>query len=343
MIQELLDKAVNSHQLKHGELLTLLQTEDSAPLLAAADSVRRQYVGNEVHLRALIEFSNHCRNNCCYCGIRRANRKAVRYRLKPVEIINLGQQVAAMGFKTVVLQSGEDAWFDVPRLTYIISALKKLDLAVTLSIGEKSREEYQAYREAGADRYLLRIETTDSDLYHRLDPGMSWENRRRCLQDLKELGYEVGSGIMVGLPGQSLSSIADDILFFQECDLDMCGIGPFIPPPDTPLADYPGRAFDLSLKVMALTRLLLPDINIPATTAMETLNPEGRIIALQSGANVVMPNVTSPECRRFYELYPDKAGISETAENSRDSIAGKIRAIGRSIGRGAGSHKSKKS
>ena len=343
MIQELLDKAVNSHQLKHGELLTLLQTKDSAPLLAAADSVRRQYVGDEVHLRALIEFSNHCRNNCCYCGIRRANRKAVRYRLKPVEIINLGQQAAAMGFKTVVLQSGEDAWFDVPRLTYIISALKKLDLAVTLSIGEKSREEYQAYREAGADRYLLRIETTDSDLYHRLDPGMSWENRRRCLQDLKELGYEVGSGIMVGLPGQSLSSIADDILFFQECDLDMCGIGPFIPHPDTPLADYPGRAFDLSLKVMALIRLLLPDINIPATTAMETLNPEGRIIALQSGANVVMPNVTSPECRRFYELYPDKAGVGETAENSRDSIAGKIRAIGRSIGRGAGSHKSKKS
>lgn len=343
MIQELLNKAVNSHQLKHGELLTLLQTEDSAPLLSAADSVRRQYVGDEVHLRALIEFSNHCRNNCCYCGIRRANHKAVRYRLKPVEIINLGQQAAAMGFKTVVLQSGEDAWFDVPRLTYIISALKKLDLAVTLSIGEKSREEYQAYREAGADRYLLRIETTDSDLYHRLDPGMSWENRRRCLQDLKELGYEVGSGIMVGLPGQSLSSIADDILFFQECDLDMCGIGPFIPHPDTPLADYPGRAFDLSLKVMALTRLLLPDINIPATTAMETLNPEGRIIALQSGANVVMPNVTSPECRRFYELYPDKAGVGETAENSRDSIAGKIRAIGRSIGRDAGSHKSKKS
>ena len=234
-------------------------------------------------------------------------------------------------------------WFDVSRLTYIISALKKFDLAVTLSIGEKSREEYLAYRQAGAERYLLRIETTDRDLYHRLDPGMSWENRRRCLQDLKELGYEVGSGIMVGLPGQSLSSIADDILFFQEINLDMCGIGPFIPHPDTPLADCPGRAFDLSLKVMAITRLLLPDINIPATTAMETLNPEGRIIALQSGANVIMPNITSPECRRFYELYPDKAGTGEAAEDRRDSIAEKVRAIGRRIGCGYGGHLRKKS
>ena len=207
----------------------------------------------------------------------------------------------------------------------IIQAIKETGMAVTLSIGEKTYEEYKAYRDAGADRYLLRIETTDRNLYHRLDPGMSWDNRANCLKIIKELGYELGSGSLVGLPGQSIESIAGDILFFKEIDADMIGIGPFIPHAQTPLANAEGKAFFLSLKMMALTRLLLPDINIPATTAMETLNPQGRIIALQSGANVVMPNLTDSYAREKYEIYPNKAGINYT------ELSEKLSQIGRTI------------
>jgi len=221
-------------------------------------------------------------------------------------------------------------------MTHIIREIKKLDMAITLSIGEKSYEEYKAYRDAGADRYLLRIETTDKDLYHRLDPDMSWENRRRCLRDLKALGYELGSGSMVGLPDQSIESIADDILFFKEIGVDMAGIGPFIPHEQTPLANAKGREFKLSLKTMAITRLLLPDINIPATTAMETLNPNGRLIALQSGANVVMPNVTQGEYRKKYELYPGKICVNDTPAKCRTCIEAKILSIGRTIGTSKG-------
>ncbi len=330
---DLIEKAEKTHSLEKAELTALLYDEKStSELLAAADRVRDLFVGPAVHLRALIEFSNYCRNNCCYCGIRRDNRLAQRYRLDVDEIIDHAAMAAKLGYKTVVMQSGEDVYFTTDRLTKIIRAVKDMDMAVTLSIGEKTYEEYKAYRDAGADRYLLRIETTDRDLYHRLDPGMSWDDRYRCLQDLKRLGYETGSGSMVGLPGQSIESIADDILFFKQTDVDMAGIGPFIPHAQTPLADATGRAFTLSLKTMALTRLLLPDINIPATTAMETLDPNGRIIALQSGANVVMPNVTSGECRKKYELYPGKVNVDNTAVFCRSDIETKILGIGRLIG-----------
>lgn len=329
----LIEKAEKTHSLEKDELTALLRDEESTcDLLAAADRTRALFVGPAVQLRALIEFSNYCRNNCCYCGIRRDNKQARRYRLEPDEIIAHAGAAAKMGYKTVVMQSGEDVYFTVDRLTKIIRAVKEMDLAVTLSIGEKTYEEYKAYKDAGADRYLLRIETTDKDLYHRLDPGMSWDNRRRCLEDLKRLGYETGSGSMVGLPGQSVESIADDILFFKQIGVDMAGIGPFIPHAQTPLAHAEGRAFTLSLKTMALTRLLLPDINIPATTAMETLNPNGRIIALQSGANVVMPNVTTGEYRKMYELYPGKICVNDTPVHCRSCIEQKIISIGRTIG-----------
>jgi len=221
---------------------------------------RTWYVGDEIYLRGLIEFSNICKNNCCYCGIRKDNHNLQRYRFTEEQILTMAKKAKSCGMQTVVLQSGEDLWFDTERMCSIISKIKELDLAITLSIGEKSYDEYKAYRQAGADRYLLRIETTDKDLYHKLDPDMSWDNRKRCLDDLKDLGYEVGSGTMVGLPEQSLLSIAQDIAFFKEIDLDMAGIGPFIPHPDTPLRDAKGKAFTLSLKVMALTRLLLPSI-----------------------------------------------------------------------------------
>jgi biotin synthase len=216
-------------------------------------------------------------------------------------------------------------------MQYIIREIKALGLAITLSIGEKTEEEYQAYREAGADRYLLRIETTDQFLYEEMDPGMNHGNRVRCLEILGELGYEVGTGCLVGLPGQTLESLADDILFFKKIDADMIGIGPFIPNADTPLKDALGGSLELSLKVMAITRLLLPYVNIPATTAMETLDPNGRIMALQSGANVVMPNVTEGDYRRKYALYPGKICVNDTPAHCRGCISGKIKSIGRSI------------
>ena len=336
-MRSLIEKAERTHSLEKEELVALLNdTETAQELFSAADRVRARFVGPEVHLRALIEFSNYCRQNCCYCGIRRDNRQAERYRLSAEEIIPHAIAASKMGFRTVVLQSGEDVSFTVDKMTHIIREIKKLDMAITLSIGEKSYEEYQAYRQAGADRYLLRIETTDKDLYHRLDPGMSWENRCRCLTDLKSLGYELGSGSMVGLPDQSIESIADDILFFKEIGVDMAGIGPFIPHAQTPLANAQGRAFTLSLKTMALTRLLLPDINIPATTAMEALDPQGRVIALQSGANVVMPNVTQGEYRKKYELYPGKVSVNLSPDQSRTTVEEKILSIGRTIGSGKG-------
>ena len=216
-------------------------------------------------------------------------------------------------------------------MTTIVKKIKSLGVALTLSLGEKTYEEYKAFKAAGADRYLIRIETTDKQLYTAMDPGMSFENRLECLDNLRKLGYEVGTGILVGLPNQTLDSIANDILFFKEIDADMIGIGPFIPNADTPLKDAEGGNLTLSLKVMAITRLILPDINIPATTAMESLAPNGRIKALQSGANVVMPNVTEGEYRKLYALYPGKICTGDTPSHCRGCITGKITAIGRSI------------
>ena len=322
------------------EIIRLLSDEENQNILfEQADKVRKQYVGDEVHLRGLIEFSNICRNNCLYCGIRSGNKDAQRYRMEPEEIIATAKQAANMGFKTVVMQSGEDMYYNIDRMCHIISEIKKFDVAITLSIGERSYEEYKAFREAGADRYLMRIETTDKDLYHKLDPNMSWQNRYDCLMMIKELGYELGSGIMVGLPNQSVESIAEDLLFLKDIEVDMSGIGPFIPHPQTPLSKEQGGSLNLALRTMAVMRLLLPDINIPATTAMETLHPQGRIMALQAGANVVMPNVNSGEYRKLYQLYPGKDNNSSAAIHAQSDIGQKISSIGRKIGQGFGGHK----
>lgn len=337
---ELIKKAEETHTLSKNEIVELLKDDQyNDELFKAADRVRKKYVGDEVHLRGLIEFSNICKQNCLYCGLRRDNKNIKRYRLKPEQIINFAKNARNLGYRTVVLQSGEDDFFNVERMTKIIKSIKQLDIAITLSIGEKTREEYKAYKEAGADRYLLRIETTDKELYEKLDPNMSHENRKRCLKDLKELGYEVGTGCLIGLPGQTIESIADDILFFKEIDADMIGVGPFIPNPDTPLKNEKGGTFELSLKVMAITRLLMPDINIPATTAMETLNINGRLIALRSGANVVMPNVTEGEYRKLYALYPGKICINDTPTHCFSCITGKINSIGRPIAKDYGYRK----
>lgn len=335
-----INQAVNTHTLSKSEIIDILKDNSiNEYLFEKANEVREKYVGNDVHLRGLIEFSNICKCSCKYCGLRKDNLKLERFRLSPKEIVDFAKKASEYGYKTVVLQSGEDVHFKTEILTEILKKIKSFDLAITLSIGEKSFEEYQAYKEAGADRYLLRIETTDKELYKQMHPNMSFENRVRCLKDLKSLGYEVGSGCLVGLPNQTIESLANDILFFKEIDADMIGIGPFIPNPNTPLHDANGGSFELALKVMALTRLLLPSINIPATTAMETLNPNGRIIALQSGANVVMPNVTEGDYRRKYEIYPGKICINDTPAHCRGCISAKIKAIGRNISTDYGFHK----
>ncbi len=329
---DLIKKAEEIHQLTKEEIVSLLNSNEyDKELFEAADRVRKQYVGDEVHLRGLIEFTNICKRNCLYCGLRAQNSNIKRYRLQPEEIVDLAKKAVGYGYKTLVLQGGEDDYYNVERMTYIIKEIKKLNVAMTLSLGEKTTEEYKAYKEAGADRYLLRIETTDKKLYEDMDPGMSHEERIRCLEDLKALDFEIGTGCLVGLPNQTMESLAEDILFFKSINADMIGIGPFIPNEDTPLKGEKGGDFTVSLKVMAITRLLLPDINIPATTAMESLNKQGRIIALQSGANVVMPNVTEGEYRKLYALYPGKICVNDTPGHCRSCITGKINGIGRRV------------
>jgi len=339
-MDKILEHAKINHKFTKQELLEILSNNSfDNDLFNIANQVREEYLGDEIHLRGLIEFSNICKCSCKYCGLRKDNSKLERYRLTEEEIIDFAKKASEYGYKTVVLQSGEDAFFSVEKMCNIIKEIKNFDLAITLSIGEKTFEEYKAYKDAGADRYLLRIETTDKRLYKQMHPSMSFENRVRCLKDLKKLGYEVGSGCLVGLPNQSPDSLADDILFFKEIDADMIGIGPFIPNPNTPLSEEKGGTFELALKVMALTRILMPTINIPATTAMETLNPNGRIIALQSGANVVMPNVTEGDYRRKYEIYPGKICINDTPNQCRNCIETKIKSIGRTISTDYGFHK----
>lgn len=324
--------------LDKSAIIELLTTAPADELYRRADGVRREAVGDAVHLRGLIEFSNICRNDCLYCGIRRSNRQVQRYRMTDEELVETAKRAAALGFQTIVLQSGEDMHFDQARMCHIIEQIKRLDVALTLSVGERGYEDYKAFRDAGADRYLMRIETTDRDLYNRLNPGMSWERRHECLLMIRELGYELGSGIMVGLPGQTVESIADDLLYLKDIGIDMAGIGPFIPHPETPLAGEAGGTLEQALRTMAIMRILMPDINIPATTAMESLHPQGRIMALQAGANVVMPNVTEGEYRRLYELYPGKICVNDTPAHCRSCIGLKIRSIGRTIGQGRGGH-----
>lgn len=335
---KLIEKAEKSHSLNRKEIISILK--DSCvdkTLFEAADRVRKKYVGDQVHLRGIIEFSNICRRDCLYCGLRKSNGNIKRYRLRSDEILDLAKKAVGYGYKSIVLQSGEDLYYTVDILTNIISNIKKMGVAVTLSLGEKTFEEYKVYKEAGADRYLIRIETTDKKLYEDLDPGMNHEERKRCLRDLKALGYEVGTGNLNGLPNQTIESIANDILFFKEIGVDMVGLGPFIPNEDTPLKDFKTDNFELSIKVMALVRLLLPDANIPATTAMESLNRHGRIIALSSGANVVMPNITEGEYRKLYAIYPGKICINETPNKCWNCITGKIGSIGRNVSKELGS------
>lgn len=334
-MEKILEKARTEHILTKEEIVKLLE-HDGEEVYDCADKVREEYIGKQVYLRALIEISNICKQNCMYCGLRAENSKCDRYKLSKEQILEQAEIAQQAGYKTVVMQSGESNTFKTEEICEIVSEIKKLDMAVTLSLGEHTREEYEAYKKAGADRYLLRIETTDENLYKQMHPKMDFYNRIRCLKDLKDLGYEVGTGCLVGLPNQTLESLAEDILFFKKIDADMIGIGPFIAHEDTPLKDHKQDNFDLALKVMAITRILLPDINIPATTAMEALRKKGRLIALLSGANVVMPNVSDLDCKKKYLIYPNKPISELSTLDYKEQITADIVSIRRTVSNGYG-------
>ena len=327
-MKNLLLKAKNTNNLNKNEIISFLTNNDKKinnKIFELANQIRKEYVGDEVYLRALIEFSNVCAKDCLYCGLRRSNGNIQRYNLSEDMILECVQSAVDIGYKTIVLQSGEAQNYSKEMLVSLIKEIKKYDVALTLSIGEKSYEEYKAYKEAGANRYLLRIETTDKELYKQMHPNSSFENRINCLKDLKKLGYELGTGSLVGLPNQTIESLANDILFFKEIDADMIGIGPFIAHSQTPLAGYSNGDFNLARKVMALTRILMPEINIPATTAMETLHKDGQKLALKSGANVVMLNMTTENFKQQYNIYPDKKSANP------HNIKEKLLSIGRTI------------
>jgi biotin synthase len=331
---EALQRGLDRAMPEHAWLVPLLNcSEADAPaLFAAADAVRTAHLGTDVQLRGLIEFSNICRKDCAYCGLRATNRDAERYRLTPEAIVATAQQAAALGYRTVVLQSGEDMWFTAERMADILRAIKaSTDLAITLSAGERDMATYRLWREAGADRYLLRIETTDPALFAALHPDDDLETRKACLYALRDLGYQLGTGVMVGLPGQTAEILADDVIWMHALGAEMIGVGPFIPHPQTPLKDVVGGTVEQTLRLVALLRLVFPDAHLPATTAMGSLHPLGRERALQAGANVVMPNVTPTDVRPKYALYPGKICQGDEAGHCRGCITGRIQAIGRTV------------
>lgn len=336
-LEAIINQSFYTNNFTKEEIVSILKDSSIDNLLfTIADKVREKFVGKDIHLRALLEFSNICKRNCKYCGLRAGNSKVDRYKLDKDTLFYFAKKAVECGYKTLVLQSGETDVYKIEELTDIVRNLKNLNVAVTLSIGEKTFDEYNKLKQAGADRFLLRIETTDKNLYAKMHPGMNYENRVYCLKILKKLGYEVGCGCLVGLPNQSMESLANDILFFKRINADMIGIGPFIPCPDTPLKNSLGGTLTLSLKVMAVIRIMLPYINIPATTAMETLSPEGRILALQSGANVVMLNALDKQYISKYKIYPKQIEENNDICFSRKIITEKIKGIGRTVGQDFG-------
>ena len=330
-----LDRFFETHRLteaEYAELLELRQDEETANRLREeALHLRRQYYGNKVFTRGLIEFTNYCKNNCRYCGIRSGNRNVRRYRLSEEDIMECCESGYELGYRTFVLQGGEDTYYTDEQMAAIIRRIKSRfpDAAVTLSIGEKSYESYKKFREAGADRYLLRHETADEDLYRALHPqAMSLENRKKCLWNLKELGYQVGAGFMVGAPGQTSAHLAKDLVFLQELEPHMVGIGPFIPHHDTIYAEEKAGSVELTLFLLSVIRIMLPQVLLPATTALGTLDPLGREKGLTAGANVVMPNLSPVKNRKLYELYDNKICTGEEAAECRNCLSHRVRQVG---------------
>lgn len=334
---ELITKLANEHNLPDEQLLELITSTEpcaNALLAKAADNLRRQYYGVAVYIRGLIEFTNYCRNNCYYCGIRAGNSQAQRYRLTQEEILACCAEGYKLGFRTFVLQGGEDPYFTDDKICSIVSTIrsKYQDCAITLSIGEKERSSYQAYFDAGANRYLLRHETADEAHYRRLHPAdMSLANRKRCLFDLKEIGYQVGAGFMVGSPWQTPQNLLADLRFLQQLAPDMIGIGPYITHAHTPFRDKPSGKLKETLRLLSILRLLFPYALLPATTALGTIAPNGRELGLQAGGNVVMPNLSPVGVRKLYELYANKICTGEEAAQCRGCLEARVRLAGYNI------------
>ncbi|MDR2716710.1 MAG: [FeFe] hydrogenase H-cluster radical SAM maturase HydE [Treponema sp.] len=343
---DLIEALHKNKDLPDAELKTIIENgECEQKLFETADSVRRSYYGTDVYIRGLIEFTNYCKNNCYYCGIRRDNQKVERYRLGKEEILSCCKQGYALGFRTFVLQGGEDAAFSDELICGIVSEIKKLypECAVTLSLGEKSCGSYQSYFNAGANRYLLRHETANTEHYRALHPdSMSLESRKQCLWNLKKIGYEVGSGFMVGSPSQTTECLIEDLRFLQELQPDMIGIGPYIAHQNTPFRDQKNGDLHLCLRLIAILRLMFPDILLPATTALGTIDVQGRELGLTAGANVLMPNLSPVNVRKQYELYDNKICIYEGAAQCRSCLENKVEAMGYHIVTNIGNRKTKK-
>lgn len=332
-VRNIIDKLYNTTNASREELLFLLDNlseENKEYLIEKSHEVSLKNYGNNVYIRGLIEFTNHCIRDCRYCGIRKSNDKADRYRLTVEEILECADIGDRLGYKTYVLQGGEDPYFTDEKMVEIIKKIKEKypNNAITLSLGERSYKSYELMFNAGADRYLLRHETASSRLYESLHPNSKFENRIQCLRNLKEIGYQIGAGFMVGLPTQNNSDLVEDLIFLKELNPHMCGIGPFIPHKDTPLANEEGGTLEKTITMLALIRLMLPKILLPATTALGSIDPLGREKGLKAGGNVVMPNLSPTNVREKYSLYDGKICTGDEAAECRACIERRINNAG---------------
>ena len=336
-VQSVIQKLVSSGDISREEIILLLENRNAdiqSVLAEKASAAARENYGNKVFVRGLIEFTNYCKNDCYYCGIRCSNKNASRYRLTRDEILECASHGYDLGFRTIVLQGGEDAFFNDDLVVDIVKSIKREhpDCAVTLSIGEKSFESYKKLFDAGADRYLLRHETADPVHYSKLHPSnLSSENRKDCLFNLKKIGFQTGAGFMVGSPYQTIENIADDLLFLKKLDPEMIGIGPFIPHKETPFADEQAGTLELTLYLLSIIRLMLPTVLLPATTALGTIDPRGRELGILAGANVVMPNLSPVSVRKKYDLYDNKICTGEEAAECMNCLKKRIESIGYEI------------
>lgn len=338
LIEKLSEEGMLTREEFH-ELIEGRTPESAEHLFSLARNRAKEVFGNKVYLRGIIEFSNYCRCDCRYCGIRRSDEHAERYRMSPEEIISCAALGHEVGFRTFVLQSGEDLWYTDEILCDIIRELKKRfpDSAVTLSIGEKSRTSFEKYYEAGADRYLLRHETASPSLYRKLHPEpQTLLNRVRCLWDLKDIGYQVGAGMMIDAPGQTTDDLVNDLFFLKELEPDMIGIGPFLPHKETPFRDEPEGRTELTLFMLGVLRLMFPEVLLPATTALGTADPRGREKGILAGANVVMPNLSPVENRKKYLLYDNKICLNDDALMCAGCMSGRIHGLGYEVEIGRG-------
>lgn len=329
---DLIKKLERDKTLSDGEFAAVIDSADyDSALRESADRVRRTVYGDKVYIRGLIEFTNYCRNDCLYCGIRKSNRNALRYRLTKDGILDCCDEGYRLGFRTFVMQGGEDAFFTDDTLCDIVSSIRERfpDCAITLSVGERSRESYKRLFECGANRYLLRHETADEAHYARLHPqSMSLAARKKCLFNLKEIGYQVGSGFMVGSPYQTTDNLIADLRFLQELEPDMIGIGPFITHRETPFANFECGTAQLTVRLISILRLMFPYALIPSTTALGTIDPNGREMGLKAGANVVMPNLSPTDIRKLYELYENKICTGDEAAQCRGCLEKRVESAG---------------